>query len=156
MSIVIGEVVSVKGVNVIIDLYDESNKETLFYEGEKFKGVSIREHVLISRGFRDIVALVQGEYLDERLQTEDRKSFVRKVEVKPIGYYQDNEFHEGIKYLPMIRDLAFLMSEAQIKRIYGESDDNFMVGSLLKEELPASSFGTCNYKNMSIFLAFNT
>ena len=138
MSIVIGEVVSVKGVNVIIDLYDESNKETLFYEGEKFKGVSIREHVLISRGFRDIVALVQGEYLDERLQTEDRKSFVRKVEVKPIGYYQDNEFHEGIKYLPMIRDLAFLMSEAQIKRIYGESDDNFMVGSLLKEELPVS------------------
>lgn len=49
MSIVIGEVVSVKGVNIIIELYEESNKETLFYKGKKFKGVSIQEHILIKR-----------------------------------------------------------------------------------------------------------
>lgn len=138
MSIAIGEVISVKGVNIVLELYYESNKETLFFEGEKFKGVSIREHILIRRGFRDIVALVQGEYLDKRDQAEDGHGYVRKVELKPIGYYHEGKFNEGIKYLPMIRDTAFLMSEAQVKKIYGDVVDSFVVGELLKEELPVS------------------
>ena len=138
MSIAIGEVISVKGVNVVIELYEESNKETLFYDGEKFKGVSIKEHILIKRGFKDIVALVQGEYLDERLSSEDGKGHIRKVELKPIGFYYQEEFQEGIKHLPMIRDIAYLMSEDQIKQIYGEPDENFIVGEILKEELPVS------------------
>ncbi len=138
MSVAVGEVISVRGVNIVIELYDESNKQTLFFEGQKYKGVSIREHLLIRRGFRDIVALVQGEYLDERNMTENVKNYVRRVELKPIGYYDQNEFYEGIKYLPMIRDTAFLMSESQVKKIYGEPDDSFVVGELLKEELPLS------------------
>lgn len=137
MSIAIGEVISVKGVNIIIELYDESNKETLFYDGEKFKGVSIREHLLIKRGFRDIVALVQGEYLDERISSDDGVH-TRKVELKPIGFYHQDVFQEGIKHLPMIRDIAYLMSEDQIKNIYGEPDKSFVVGAMLKEELPVS------------------
>lgn len=96
MSIAIGEVISVKGVNIIIELYEESNKETLFYEGDKFKGVSIQEHILIKRGFKDIVTLVQGEFLDERIKSEDSKEYVRKVELKPIGFYHQSEFSEGV------------------------------------------------------------
>lgn len=136
MSIPIGEVVSVKGVSVVIDLFEESNKETLFYNGEKFKGVSIGEHIIIKRGFRDIVALVQGEYLDERHQLEEGPGFVRKVELRPIGYYHDDEFSEGIKYLPMIRDVAYLMSESRVRKIYGSADPQFVIGKLLKEGLP--------------------
>jgi len=138
MSIAIGEVISVKGVNVLIELYEESNKETFFHDGEKFKGVSIREHILIKRGFKDIVTLVQGEYLDERFPSEDEKGHIRKVELKPIGFYHQDQFQEGIKHLPMIRDIAYLMSEDQVKKIYGEPDDNFIVGEILKEELPVS------------------
>lgn len=138
MSIAIGEVVSVKGVHIVIELYEESNKETLFYDGKKFKGVSIQEHILVKRGFKDIVTRVQGEYLDERLQSEDGKCYVRKVELKPIGFYHQDEFFEGIKHLPMIRDIAYLMNEEQVKQIYGESDDSFVIGEILKEELPVS------------------
>lgn len=138
MSIAIGEVIAVKGVNILVELYEESNKETLFYQGEKFKGVSIQEHILIKRGFKDIVALVQGEYLDERFEQEDGKSYVRKIELKPIGYYDQGEFNEGIKHLPMIRDVAYLMNEQQVRQIYGEADDSFVIGEILKEELPVS------------------
>lgn len=123
MSIAIGEVIAVKGVNILVELFEESNKETLFYQGEKFKGVSIQEHILIKRGFKNIVALVQGEYLDERFEQEDGKSYVRKIELKPIGYYDQGEFYEGIKHLPMIRDVAYLMNEQQVRQIYGEADD---------------------------------
>lgn len=138
MSIAIGEVISVKGVNIVIELYDESNKETLFYDGKKFKGVSIQEHILIKRGFRDIVTRVQGEYLDERFQSEESNCYVRKVELKPIGFYHQEEFFEGIKHLPMIRDVAYLMNDEQVRKIYGEPDESFVVGEILKEELPIS------------------
>lgn len=138
MSIAIGEVISVKGINIVVELYEESNKETLFYKGERFNGVSIQEHILIRRGFKDIVAIVQGEYLDEKMPTENGRTFVRKIELKPIGYFQENQFYEGIKYLPMIRDLAYLMSDKQVRQVYGEGDDDFVVGEILKEELPVS------------------
>ena len=138
MSIAIGEVISVKGVNIVVELYEESNKETLFYNGEKFNGVSIQEHIVIKRGFTDIVAIVQGEYLDERLTSEDGIGHIRKVELKPIGFYRHDEFMEGIKYLPMIRDVAYLMSDEQVRRIYGEPDDKFVIGKILKEDLPIS------------------
>lgn len=138
MSIAIGEVVSVRGVNIVLELYEESNKETLFYRGEKFNGVSIQEHVLIRRGFKDIVAIVQGEYLDERFKTEDDKYYVRKIELKPIGFYHHGKFEEGIKHLPMIRDVAYLMSDAQVRNIYGEVNQDFVVGNILKEDLPIS------------------
>lgn len=138
MSIEIGEVISVKGTNIIVELYEESNKETLFYNGEKFNGVSIQEFVLIRRGFKDIVARVQGEYLDERLKDEESNSYIRKIELVPIGYFQFDAFHEGIKHLPMIRDIAYLMSDSQVKSIFGKADDNFIVGETLIEEIPVS------------------
>lgn len=138
MSIAIGEVISIKGTNIIVELYEESNKETLFYNGEKFNGVSIQEFILIRRGFKDIVAKVQGEYLDERLKNEESNCYIRKIELVPIGYFQFNEFHEGLKHLPMIRDIAYLMNDSQVKSIFGKPDDNFLVGETLTEEIPVS------------------
>lgn len=138
MSIEVGEVISVKGTNITIELYEESNKETLFYNGEKYNGVSIQEFILIRRGFKDIVARVQGEYLDERFKDEENNCYIRKVELVPIGYFQFDEFHEGIKHLPMIRDIAYLMSDTQVKSIFGKPNDNFIVGETLTEEIPVS------------------
>lgn len=138
MSIAIGEVISVKGTNIVIELYEESNKETLFYDGVKFHGVSIQEFVLIRRGFKDVVARVQGEYLDERFKSEESNYYIRKVELVPIGYFQSDKFFEGIKHLPMIRDIAYLMSDDQVKKIFGKSDYNFIVGETLTEEIPVS------------------
>lgn len=141
MSIQVGEVVSVKGVKVTLRIFEESSKDTLFYEGEKYKGVSIKEYLVIQRGFRDIVCLVEGEYLDEKfVESEKNKiSYIRKVEVKPIGYFNDGKFFEGIKYLPMIKDPALLASEDIIGKIYNKGGNKgFAIGNMLKEEIPVS------------------
>ncbi|EPU3916304.1 ATP-binding protein [Aeromonas hydrophila] len=138
MSIAIGEVISVRGTNIIVELYEESNKETLFYNGEKFNGVSIQEFISIRRGFKDIVARVQGEYLDERVRDEENNCYIRKIELVPIGYFHFDNFHEGIKHLPMIRDIAYLMNDSQVKSLFGKPDDRFIVGETLTEEVPIS------------------
>lgn len=59
MSILVGEVIAVHGVKVSIKVFEESNKDTLFYDGTKYKGVSIREYVQIERGFKKLYVLLR-------------------------------------------------------------------------------------------------
>lgn len=143
MTVIVGEVIAVKGVNVTLKVFEESNKDVLFYDGEKYKGISIREYVTIQRGFKRIVCVVEGEYLDETKYEKDgneNEIYIRKVEVKPIGYFDSGTFYEGIKHLPRIKDPVYLASEDQIQSIFGKEnkEKGFVIGDLLKENLPVS------------------
>lgn len=138
MSIRVGEVIAVHGTKVVLKIDEQSSKETLFFDGDKYKGVSIREYLSIQRGFRDIICTVEGEYLDEsRTELQDGKqNFVRKVEARPIGYFDHAGFTQGIKYLPMIQDSAYLMPEERIRSIFDrKTGDDFRIGQMLKEEI---------------------
>ncbi len=139
MSIRVGEVIAVHGTRVVLRIDDQSSKETLFHAGEKYKGVSIREYLCVQRGFRDIICIVEGEFLDEsRVETANGSSiFIRKVEARPIGFFDSTGFNQGIKYMPMIQDAAYLLPEERIRSIFGHSQDGeFRIGSMLKEEIP--------------------
>lgn len=139
MSIVVGEVIAVSGVRISLRIFEDSSQETIFYEGVKYRGVSLREHVSIQRGFIDIVCLVEGEFLDEKkLEADAEKTqYIRKVDVRPIGYIVDDKFFEGVKYMPMIRDKASLLSELMVGKIYGtEGKTSFSIGAMLKENVP--------------------
>jgi DNA helicase HerA-like ATPase len=141
MSINVGEVVAVRGTQVTLRIFEESNLETLFFDGKKYKGVSIREYVGIKRGFCLIVCIIEGEYLDEnRFDNEDnKKSYIRKVDVKPIGYFEGKKFNDGIKLMPMIKDRAFLLDEKQVVDIFSQgTDGSFKIGKMLKEGLSIS------------------
>ena len=137
MSIRVGEVIAVHGTKVVLRIDEQSSKETLFHGGEKFKGVSIREYLGIQRGFREIVCMGEGEFLDEsRMETGDgRPAYVRKVEARPIGFFDRVGFTHGIKYLPMIQDSAFLLPEERIRSIFDRSSGGeFKIGCMLKED----------------------
>ncbi|RTQ34495.1 ATP-binding protein [Variovorax gossypii] len=138
MSIRIGEVIAVQGTKVVLRIDEQSSKETLFHGGAKYKGVSIREYLSIRRGFRDIICMVEGEYLDEsRVETADGKaSFIRKVDARPIGFFDRHGFTQGIKFLPMIQDAAYLLPEERIRSIFDrKADSSFRIGRMLKEEI---------------------
>lgn len=138
MSIRVGEVIAVHGTKVVLKIDEHSSKETLFYEGDKYKGVSIREYLSIQRGFREIICMVEGEFLDESRTElfEGKPTFVRKVEARPIGYFDRAGFNQGIKFLPMIQDAAYLLSEERIRSIFDRTtDSDFKIGQMLKEEI---------------------
>ncbi|TDY88441.1 UNVERIFIED_ORG: hypothetical protein DFO49_4058 [Herbaspirillum seropedicae] len=141
MTIKIGEVISVAGVKVTLKIDEDSSRETMFFNGEKYKGVSIREFLSIQRGFRNIVCIVEGEYLDEsRVDTVDGKvTYIRKVDARPIGYFENSRFFEGIKFLPMIKDPAALLPEGDIAAIFSRgTQSDFVIGRMLKEDIPIS------------------
>lgn len=139
MSIQVGEVIAVTGVKITLKIDEDSSKETLFYDGEKYKGVSIREYISIQRGFRNIICIIEGEYLDEsRVDSAGGKvEYIRKVDARPIGYFDSKEFKQGIKYMPMIRDPAFLLPVDKISAIFGRhASGSFSIGRMLKEDIP--------------------
>lgn len=139
MSIRVGEVIAVNGVKITLRIDEASSKDTLFYQGEKFRGVSIREYVGIQRGFRTIVCMIEGEYLDEAKATSSggKELFIRRIEAKPVGYFESDVFVQGIKYMPMIRDAATLMPESQIGKIFGRGEKApVIIGKTLKEDIP--------------------
>lgn len=138
MSILVGEVIAIRGVNISIKVFEDSNKDTLFYDGTKFKGISIREYVQIERGFKKIICMVEGEYLDEKRTDKESEQPIRVVDLKPIGYFDSGKFFEGIKHLPLIKDPVYLLEEDKLSDIYGNSRGDFVIGKLLKEEFPIS------------------
>lgn len=138
----VGEVIAVAGTKVTLRIDEESSKEVLFLRGERLKGISIREYLAISRGFRDIICMVEGEFLDERRSETDgvRTEYVRRVEARPIGYFEDGRFMRGIKFLPMILDEAHLLSDQRIAQIFDRSahTPGLRIGVLQKEGLPVA------------------
>ena len=62
------------------------------------------------------------EHLDELRYVGDheKKYYIRKVELRPIGYFDKGVFNEGVKYLPLIKDQAYLLEEDKLSDIYGE------------------------------------
>lgn len=138
----VGEVIAVAGTKVTLRIDEESSKEVLFLRGERLKGISIREYLAITRGFRDIICMVEGEFLDERRSETDgvRTEYIRRVDVRPIGYFEDGRFMHGIKYLPMILDEAHLLSDQRIAQIFDRSEraPGLRVGVLQKEGLPVA------------------
>lgn len=140
MNLCIGEVIAVKGIKIIIKVYEQSNHDVIFYKGQAYQGVSINEHLAIQRGFKDIIAKVEGEYLDEsRTESEDNKvTYLRKVELQPLGHFEGEELFEGVKYLPMIGDKVFLLNEEQVASIYSRGEGDFCIGKTVKEEIAIS------------------
>lgn len=148
MNICIGSVIAVQGVKVHVKANDISTHDVMFHQGEKYDGISIKGFVLIRRGFRDIVCKVEGEFLEEHKleKAEGHKVSepkpIRKIEARPIGYFEKGKFEEGVKYLPMIQDKAYLASDTQISDIINpkphdvEEKNNFVIGRTVNEGLP--------------------
>lgn len=135
MEICIGEVIAVRGIKIIIKVYEQSNHDAIFFKGKTYQGVSINEHLGIQRGFKDIVAKVEGEYLDEsRVESESNTpSYLRKVELQPLGHFENDQFYEGVKHLPMIGDKVFLLNKDQVYQIYSRGDGSFQIGQTIKD-----------------------
>lgn len=145
MNICVGKVISVRGIKILIQANNISSHDILFHDGETFDGVSIKGYLLIRRGFRDIVGKIEGEYLEEnhleKIEGDKEIDFLylRKIEIRPIGYFEKGTFYEGVKYLPMINDKAYLASDTHISCVINpikEENNKFIIGTAINENLP--------------------
>lgn len=138
----IGEVCSVDGRTVSIRVDRDKNLSHLLYQGDLIKNVSVGNYLKILKGFTQFVVKVESEYLkEEKNITIDyhakSEELVRILVVKLIGYYENGEYHKGVKELPLIGNLCLLMDNeefALIHRFAKAKEPVIAIGHLLSDE----------------------
>ncbi|HCJ6662278.1 TPA: ATP-binding protein [Citrobacter freundii] len=143
MQLVIGAVTSVKGTAVRALINPNLYQTTYIYDGKLYRGVSINEYIVIKKGFHEIVGKIEGEEIIEKKSYNQEQpnadKYDRFIDLKIIGYVQDNKFQSGIKYLPMIQDSLYLASDTLISAIYtfgGNIDSkSITIGKSLLEDI---------------------
>ena len=65
-------------------------------------------------------------------------SYLRKVELQPLGHFEGESFFEGVKHLPMIGDKVFLLNKEQVYKVYSRGDGSFSIGQTIKDSIRIS------------------
>lgn len=140
----VGFVTQVKGTNVKAKIAHDLYQTTYFFNGKLLRGIAINEFVLMRKGYQEIVGKIIGEEIIENINFRtdeiEQKKFDRYVELNIVGYFFENKFNSGIKFLPIINDSLHLISDEKISEIYnfkGEGKKSVInIGISSLEELP--------------------
>jgi len=140
----VGTVTQVKGTTVKAKIKNDFYQTTYFHNGKILRGIAINEFVLMRKGYQDIVGKIIGEEIVEKYNLRsdeiEQNKYERFVELNILGYFFEEKFYSGIKYLPMINDSLFLISDEKISEIYNFRKNNttplINIGKSVLEELP--------------------
>lgn len=139
----IGRVFSVDGLEIKIKVDKEKNSSNLIYKGELLKNISVGGYLKIVKGYTSIVAKVNGEYIKEEKQFNEKynkeESRINRILLcQLLGFIENGQFEKGIKELPLIDNLCFLLDKDEFslvhKFIKDESDVSIKIGTLAYEQ----------------------
>ena len=118
----IGEIYAVNGREITIKVDKNKNLSHILYQGQLIKNVSVGSYLKIKKGFDRLVAKVEGELLKENHTNEDYHSkddrLSRFLIVKVIGYFDGSMYHKGVKEIPLIGDICYLLDNEEFALIH--------------------------------------
>jgi DNA helicase HerA-like ATPase len=139
----IGSVQDVSGAEIGIMLSDRSLSGLIYVEGVSYKVGQIGSFVKIPLGFNTLYGLVKEvgvsavpEKVEENQPFGDR--WMRIIMVGEVG--AEGKFQRGVTQYPSIRDEVHIVSQQDLKKIYGdEKSDNYLrIGSVVgAEDIPS-------------------
>ncbi|MEC9485480.1 MAG: ATP-binding protein [Candidatus Izemoplasma sp.] len=139
------DIVDVRGIKVRAKVYSKKNTTMLFHYGNIIKNVSVGSYVKIVKGFTEIVGVVEGEYINEKISngndfisSEDK--FDRVIEIKILGIITGDGFKRGISEMPLLYNPVFILAPLEFEMIFNQSSggapNNGLInlGSLINDE----------------------
>ncbi len=126
----LGEVQDVKGTTVSISLSKNSLNGFIYIDGKGYRAGQIGSFVRIPIGFSDLFGLVSqvGASAKPENKTEPLDQNNRWMTIQLIGEGSRNgAFQRGLSQYPTIGDEVHLVSEKELKRIYGQTDKPYFV-----------------------------
>lgn len=145
----VGKVVSVEGRRVRVAVDKLKNSSHLLYKGNVVRNVAVGSYVKIAKGFSELVAVVDGERVEEdrAASREYRRSadaLSRALDVSLIGYLDDGRFVRGVRELPLLDNECFILTESEFEAIHTfvqEGDESLPIGTLAMEPTQAVNIG---------------
>lgn len=138
----IGTVQDVFGATVTVELSNETVTGLTFLKGEAYKIGQVGSFVRIPLGFVELYGIVSQVGAGAAPENEPDKQFGNRwLKVQLVGEGQRNgNFERGISQYPTIEDQVHIVTESDLKNIYGTGDpqDYVSVGHLASaESIPA-------------------
>src|SRR5699024_1133923 len=125
----VGVVKSVKGRTIEVVVDKMKNVPHLLYNGTLIKNVSVGSYIKISKGFERIIGMNEAEEITED-KTEERKDYkhetykiVRVLKVKIVGFLEGENFNQGVKDLPLIDNICYILTKEEYDRVHNFVDD---------------------------------
>jgi hypothetical protein len=121
-------VTAVKASGIEISVDSDKNEPSILYMGDVIDNVTIGSHVVIHRGYRKLVALVEEEYLTEDRQWRDDEyhrdadRYRRTLRASVQGELIGDTFERGRTIMPMIGNTAYIATKRQVGAVYGTVD----------------------------------
>lgn len=137
----VGKVISVDGRRVRVEVDKLKNSSHLLYRGQLIKNIAVSGYVKIKKGFIDLIAKVEGEFVKK--ENSNNSSYRRDVDylsrhldLSLIGYLEADKFVPGIREMPLIDNECFILTEDEFRMIhtFSSTDDNTLdIGTLAME-----------------------
>lgn len=126
----LGDVQDVKGTTVSISLSKESLTGFVYIDGQGYRVGQIGSFVRIPIGFNDLFGIISqvGASAIPENQVEHQSHGNRWMTIQLIGEGPRNGvFQRGLSQYPTIGDEVHLVSEKELKNIYGQPDKPYFV-----------------------------
>ena len=140
----VGQVVSVEGRTVEVEVDKLKNSSNLVFAGSVIKNTSVGGYVKIGKGFTWIIAKVEGEKILEdkdfskRYYKSPTDRLKRVLQLSLLGFIDDKgRFRRGIKELPLVYNECYLLTSDEFKQIHSfvkSDDESIIVGHLSYEK----------------------
>lgn len=145
----VGKVVSVEGRRVRIAVDKLKNTSHLLYKGDVIRNVAVGGYVKIAKGFNELVAVVDGERVEEdRAGSKEYRrpadALRRALDVSLIGYLEDGVFVRGVREMPLLDNESFILTEDEFEAIHTfvrKGDVSLPIGTLAMESAQPVNIG---------------
>ena len=123
-ALYIGKVEAVRGRSVEINVHKSKNSPHLIFNGKIIKGVSVGSYVKICKGFQELIGKVDEEYIVENKlisqkdYKQEKERIKRILKISLVGYFENGNFKQGVKELPLFDNEAFLLEEDEFNAVH--------------------------------------
>ena len=126
----LGSVQDVNGTTVSVSLSEESLTGFVYIDGQGYRSGQIGSFIRIPIGFIDLFGIISkvGASANPKSQIDGQPHGDRWMSIQLLGEGQRNgSFQRGISQYPTIGDEVHLVSENELKRIYGQPEKPYFV-----------------------------
>lgn len=159
----VGEVCEVSGRVLQIKVDHDKNSTSLIFRGDLIKNIAVDSYIKVTKGFIDLIGIVDGEYIVEEkrdLKYSDVPVEVsRRIKVSLLGYLEKESFHRGITEMPLVGNFAYLITKkefALIHKLYSEDEKKVTLGHLASDIRSQIDLGVNNLFSGHIGIFGNT
>lgn len=137
----VGRVTAVEGRRIKVAVDKLKNGSHSLYRGAVIRNAAVGGYVKIAKGFADLIAKVDGEFIHEnRLAPEgygrDVDRIARTLQLSLIGYLEDGRFERGVRELPLLDNECFVLTEHEFRAVHSFAQPNvptFRLGTVATE-----------------------